>query len=96
MLVFSDLLAGPERFPLPSLLVIGAVHQHLLRTQQRTSVALFLECGDAKEVHDFATLLGFGADGICPYMAYDALAYMNHEGLLKAAAKRDVRRERQI
>ncbi|KAH9125252.1 hypothetical protein LEN26_003590 [Aphanomyces euteiches] len=88
VLVFSDKGAGAERFPIPSLLVIGAVHQHLLRTQQRTSVALFAECGDAKEVHDFATLLGFGADGVCPYMAYSALTHMNNEGLLEAIAKR--------
>ncbi|RHY91820.1 hypothetical protein DYB35_013613, partial [Aphanomyces astaci] len=88
VLVFSDQAAGPDRFPIPSLLVIGAVHQHLLRTQQRTSVALFAECGDAKEVHDFATLLGFGADGVCPYMAYHALAHMNNEGLLEAIAKK--------
>ncbi|RQM26461.1 hypothetical protein B5M09_002363 [Aphanomyces astaci] len=91
VLVFSDQAAGPDRFPIPSLLVIGAVHQHLLRTQQRTSVALFAECGDAKEVHDFATLLGFGADGVCPYMAYHALAHMNNEGLLEAIAKKSVR-----
>ncbi|RHY52960.1 hypothetical protein DYB34_004273 [Aphanomyces astaci] len=90
VLVFSDQAAGPDRFPIPSLLVIGAVHQHLLRTQQRTSVALFAECGDAKEVHDFATLLGFGADGVCPYMAYHALAHMNNEGLLEAIAKKSM------
>ncbi|ETV92507.1 hypothetical protein, variant [Aphanomyces invadans] len=90
VLVFSDQAAGPDRFPIPSLLVVGAVHQHLLRTQQRTSVAIFAECGDAKEVHDFATLLGFGADGVCPYMAYHALGYMNSEGLVEAIAKKKV------
>ncbi|KAF0719334.1 Aste57867_1118 [Aphanomyces stellatus] len=90
VLVFSDTHASPNRYPIPSLLVIGAVHQHLLRTQQRTSVALFAECGDAKEVHDFATLLGFGADGVCPYMAYNALTHMNNEGLLEAISKKKV------
>ncbi|RHY34894.1 hypothetical protein DYB32_000595 [Aphanomyces invadans] len=90
VLVLSDQAAGPDRFPIPSLLVVGAVHQHLLRTQQRTSVAIFAECGDAKEVHDFATLLGFGADGVCPYMAYHALGYMNSEGLVEAIAKKKV------
>ncbi|OQR97360.1 ferredoxin-dependent glutamate synthase [Achlya hypogyna] len=90
VLLFSDMRAGEGRLPIPSLLVVGAVHQHLLQTQQRTSVALFVEAGDAKEVHDFATLLGYGADGVCPYMAYEALAYMKDEGLLKAYAKREI------
>jgi hypothetical protein len=39
--------------------------------------------GDAREVHDFATLLGFGADGVSPYLAYEALARMNHDGIIK-------------
>ena len=43
--------------------------------------------GDAREVHDFATLLGFGADGVCPYMAYEALSHMNSEGVIQARAK---------
>ncbi|EQC29281.1 NADH-dependent glutamate synthase 1 [Saprolegnia diclina VS20] len=92
-LLFSDVRAGDGRLPIPSLLVVGAVHQHLLQTQQRTSVALFVEAGDAKEVHDFATLLGFGADAVCPHMAYEALAHMKDEGLLKAYAKRDLSNE---
>lgn len=90
ILVLSDKMAGVNRYPVPSLLAVGAVHQHLLRTQQRTSAALFTECGDAKEVHDFCTLLGFGADGIAPYMAEKALAKMNDEGLLKAHAGKDL------
>jgi hypothetical protein len=47
-----------DRLPIPSLLSLGAVHQHLLKTQQRPKVALMVECGDAREVHDFTTLLG--------------------------------------
>lgn len=43
--------------------------------------------GDAREVHDMATLLGYGADGICPYVAYEALIKMNHEGHVKARAQ---------
>lgn len=43
-----------------------------------------MECGDAREVHDFATLLGFGADGVCPYLAYEALARMNSNGTVYA------------
>lgn len=93
IIIMSDKIAGVGRYPVPSLLAVGAVHQHLLRTQQRTSVALFTECGDAKEVHDFCTLLGFGADGINPYMAEEALKKMNEEGLLRAHAKVDFKNE---
>ena len=57
-IVLSDKLAGPDRLPIPSLLAVGAVHQHLLKTQQRPKAALFSEAGDAREVHDFATLTG--------------------------------------
>jgi hypothetical protein len=87
VVILSDKMAGPDRMPIPSLLAAGAVHQHLIKTRQRPKAGLFLECGDAREVHDFATLLGFGADGICPYMAYEALANMNKEGVIAARAK---------
>lgn len=89
LIVLSDKRAGVGRYPIPSLLAVGAVHQHLLRTQQRTKVGIFTECGDAKEVHDFCTLLGFGADGINPYMAELAMKKMNADGLIKARTKKD-------
>jgi glutamate synthase (NADPH/NADH) len=85
--VLSDRFAGPDRIALPSLLVVGAVHQHLLRTKQRPKAAIFAEVGDAKEVHDFATLFGFGCDGACPYMAYEAICKMNKEGMIEAKTK---------
>ena len=85
--ILSDRLAGPDRMPLPSLVAIGAVHQHLLRTKQRPKAALFAEAGDAKEVHDFATLVGYGCDGVCPYVAYEVLCKMNEDGLIEAKAE---------
>lgn len=85
----SDRFAGPDRIPLPSLLVVGAVHQHLIRTKQRPKAAIFAEAGDAKEVHDFATLFGYGADGVCPYMAYEILCKMNEDGMVEAATKEE-------
>lgn len=87
--VLSDRLAGPERLPVPSLLAVGAVHQHLLTTKQRLKGAIFAEMGDAREVHDMAALIGYGADGVCPYVAYEAIAKMNHEGLVSAKAKEE-------
>ncbi len=85
--VLSDRFAGPDRTPLPSLLAVGAIHQHLLRTKQRPKAAIFAEVGDAKEVHDFATMFGYGCDGVCPYMAYEALCKMNADGLIEVKAK---------
>ena len=61
--MLSDRLAGPDRLPIPSLLALGAVHQHLLSTKQRTRAAVFVEAGDAREVHDMA-LLCSAADGL--------------------------------
>lgn len=90
-------MAGPERLPIPSLLVAGAVHQHLIKTKQRPKAALFVECGDAREVHDFSTLLGYGVDGVCPYLAYESLSKMNFEGVVTANSNQvlsdEVRRE---
>ena len=83
-IILSDRMAGPDRIPIPSLLAVGAVHQHLLKTKQRPKAALFAETGEAREVHDFATLLGFGADGVCPYLAYEVFAKMNAEGVITA------------
>ncbi len=87
ILVLSDKMAGPDRMPVPSLLALGAVHQHLLSSKQRLRTAIFVEAGDASLVHDMATLLGFGADGICPWVAYEAIAKMNNDGLMEAKAK---------
>lgn len=87
--ILSDRFAGPDRMALPSLLAVGAVHHHLVNTKQRPKAAVFAEVGDTKEVHDFATIFGFGCDGVCPYMAYEALFKMNEEGMLEAKSKRE-------
>ena len=84
IVVLSDALAGPDRVPIPSLLAVGAVHQHLLRTGQRGKVALFADCGDAKEVHDMALMVGFGADGVYPRVAYESLVKMRTDGHVAA------------
>jgi glutamate synthase (NADPH/NADH) len=59
-------------------------HFMTLLSLQRPKAAIFVECGDAREVHDFSLLLGFGADGVCPYLAYEALARMNSSGTIFA------------
>ena len=74
LLVLSDRAAGRDRLPVPSLLACAAVHQHLLGAKARTRTGLLVEAGDAKEPHDFCTLVGYGADGVCPHGAYAAVA----------------------
>jgi glutamate synthase (ferredoxin) len=69
VLVISDRAIDPDRAPIPMLLALGAVHQRLLATGLRTSVDLVVEAGDAFDVHHLATLIGFGAGAVCPWLA---------------------------
>eukprot|EP00529_Nitzschia_sp_RCC80_P006936 CAMPEP_0113489594 /NCGR_PEP_ID=MMETSP0014_2-20120614/26609_1 /TAXON_ID=2857 /ORGANISM="Nitzschia sp." /LENGTH=1622 /DNA_ID=CAMNT_0000383335 /DNA_START=70 /DNA_END=4934 /DNA_ORIENTATION=- /assembly_acc=CAM_ASM_000159 len=87
--ILSDKFAGPDRVALPSLMAVGAVHHHLIGTKQRPKAAIFAEVGDAKEVHDYATIFGYGCDGVCPYMAYEAICKMNADGMIEAKAKQE-------
>jgi len=81
IIVLSDRKADAEYGPLPSLLLTSAVHHHLIRTKQRTQVGLAVECGDAREVHHMALLIGYGAGVINPYLAFEAVEDMLEEGL---------------
>jgi glutamate synthase (NADPH/NADH) large chain len=76
IIILSDRLVGPDRIPIPSLLATAAVHHHLIRKGLRTSVGLVVETGDAREVHHFALLAGYGAEAINPYLAFETLAAM--------------------
>ena len=69
IIVLSDRATSSTRVPISSLMVVGAVHHHLVSLHLRSKVALICEAGDAREVHHFCTLLGFGADAIYPYLA---------------------------
>ena len=73
ILILSDRGGNAEFAPIPSLLAISAVHQHLIRTGDRTKVALIVESGEPREVMHFALLLGFGASAINPYLAFDTV-----------------------
>ncbi|MGH2709422.1 MAG: glutamate synthase central domain-containing protein, partial [Actinomycetota bacterium] len=66
ILLVSDRAISPERAPIPMLLAVGAVHQRLVRSGQRTRVSLVVETDEARENHHFACLLGYGAEAICP------------------------------
>ncbi|MGB0766664.1 MAG: glutamate synthase large subunit [Phycisphaeraceae bacterium] len=82
LLVLSDRDAGKDRMPLPALLAVGAVHHHLVRTRSRTRVGLVLETAEAREVHHFCTLLGYGVDAVNPYLAYEALHALRDQGVV--------------
>jgi glutamate synthase (ferredoxin) len=74
IVVLSDRTADPERAPIPSLLAVSGVHHHLVRNGQRNHVGIVLESGDPRTVHQFATLVGYGAGAVCPYIAYETIA----------------------
>ncbi|WP_089764487.1 glutamate synthase large subunit [Halobellus clavatus] len=74
VIVLSDRNAGPDRVAIPSLLVTGAVHHSLVRNGYRNHAGLVLESGDPREVHHLATLVGYGADAVNPYLAYQTIA----------------------
>lgn len=71
ILIISDRKTGPHRAVIPALLAVGAVHHHLMRRGLRSRASLVVESGEAREVHHFAVLLGYGASAINPYLALD-------------------------
>ena len=84
LLVLSDRNAGPDRVPLSALLACGAVHHHLVRNEQRTRIGIVIESGEAREVHHFCLLTGYGADAINPYLAFESLQQARDDGSLDA------------
>ncbi|MDE2516952.1 MAG: glutamate synthase subunit alpha, partial [Rhodospirillales bacterium] len=74
ILILSDRAVSAARIPLPSLLATAAVHHHLIRQGLRTSTGLVVETGEAREVHHFCALAGYGAEAINPYLAFETLA----------------------
>jgi glutamate synthase (NADPH/NADH) large chain len=73
ILILSDRDCDPDHAPIPSLLLTSAVHQHLIRTGQRTQVGLVVETGEAREVHHVALLIGYGAAAVNPYLAFETI-----------------------
>jgi glutamate synthase (NADPH/NADH) large chain len=74
IIVLSDRDAGEDRIPIPSLLATGGVHHDLVRHGLRTDVGLVIESGDPREVHHLATLVGYGAGAVNPYLAYETIS----------------------
>ena len=77
ILIITDRRANREQVAIPALLALSAVHQHLVREGLRTTAGLVVETGSAREVHHFATLAGYGAEAVHPYLAMETLASMH-------------------
>src|SRR5207248_4942563 len=92
ILILSDRHGGPDRIPIPALLATAAVHHHLIRKGLRTAVGLVVETGEAREVHHFCCLAGYGAEAINPYLAFETLIAMRDELPQKIDEKEVVKR----
>ncbi len=80
IIVLSDRHSTAELAPIPSLLLTGAVHHHLVREKTRTQVGLLVETGDVREVHHVALLVGYGAAAVNPYLAMESVEDLAREG----------------
>ena len=87
IVVLSDRQVGEDRVPVSSLAACGAVHHHLVRRAKRTRIGIVLETGEAREVHHHCLLIGYGADAVNPYLAFEALWQAREDGLLDAAVQ---------
>ncbi len=95
VLILSDRAVSSKRVAIPALLACAAVHHHLIREGLRTSAGLVVDTGSAREVHHFALLAGYGAEAVCPWLAFETVATMDSylpEGLTsKEANKRFIK-----
>ncbi|MCI9887601.1 glutamate synthase large subunit [Micrococcales bacterium 31B] len=82
-IILSDRDSNAKLAPIPSLLLLSAVHHHLIRTKQRTQVGLIVEAGDVREVHHVALLIGFGAAVVNPYLAMETVEDLVARGLVQ-------------
>jgi glutamate synthase (NADPH) large chain len=92
LIILSDRHSTAELAPIPSLLLTSAVHHHLIREKSRTRVGLVVECGDAREVHHMALLLGYGAAAINPYLAFETISDLIRSGALGDVTERKAHR----
>ncbi len=96
ILILSDRAVGPERAPIPSLLAVAAVHHHLVREGTRLLAGLVLESGEPREVHHFATLIGYGASAVNPYLLFDTVDELVAEGRVPEVSDPDEGERRMV
>jgi glutamate synthase (NADPH/NADH) large chain len=86
VLILSDRDCDADHAPIPSLLLTSAVHQHLVRTGQRTKAGLIVETGEAREVHHVALLIGYGAAAVNPYLAFETIDDLVERGAIRGVS----------
>ncbi len=91
VVVLSDRDSNSDLAPIPSLLLVSAVHHHLIREKTRTQVSLIVESGDCREVHHACLLIGYGASAINPYLAFESIEDMIAAGEFDADPKKAVK-----
>jgi glutamate synthase (ferredoxin) len=82
IIILSDRGVNQDNAPIPALLAVSGLHHHLIRKGTRTRVGLVLESGEPREVHHYALLIGYGCGAINPYLTYETIEDMIHQGLL--------------
>ncbi|PTY01702.1 glutamate synthase large subunit [Verrucomicrobia bacterium LW23] len=90
LLILSDRGISAEKAPLPSMLVVGAVHHYLIRAEKRMKASLIVESAEVRDVHHFACLLGYGASAVNPYIIFATYAAMLEKGELKVTDKAQI------
>ena len=91
VVILSDRDSNAELAPIPSLLLVGAVHHHLIREKTRTQISIVVETGDCREVHHACLLIGYGASAVNPYLAFETIEDMIRSGELDADPKKAVK-----
>ena len=86
LIILSDRTIDQDHAPIPALLAVAGLHHHLIRNGTRTRVGLVLESGEPREVHHFATLIGYGCGAINPYLVFDTIEGMIADQLLPPIA----------
>ncbi len=87
ILILSDRAVSEDRIPMPALLALSAVHHKLVRQGLRMQTGLVVETGEAREVHHFCTLAGYGAEAVNPYLAFETLEQVRQREGMKLSAK---------
>jgi len=82
IIVLSDRAVSSERAPIPALMATGAVHHALIGAGLRANASIVVETGNASEVHHFATLIGYGAEAVNPYLLFESIKGLNRKGLI--------------
>ncbi|TWU04226.1 glutamate synthase large subunit [Stieleria varia] len=89
LVILTDRNIGHDRVPVSALLATGAVHHHLVKQTKRTQIGLVVETGEAREVHHHCLLVGYGADAINPYLAFESLWQARRDGLMDSTLDDD-------